>query len=111
MTRLLLNSLCATTVLCSAYAHAGVTIDELSEAVQTGKVALNFRYRLEHVDQDGIDNEANASTLRSRLTYTSGKIKENWSFGIEADSVAVIGDERYNSTENGLAEFPVVADP
>jgi len=30
---------------------------------------------------------------------------------VEADHVAIIGAERYNSTENGKTRFPVVADP
>lgn len=90
-------------------AHA-VEVADLKKAVADGSVKMNFRYRYEYVDQDGIDNEANASTLRGRLTFNSGSVG-SWTAGLEADYVALIGDERFNSTENGQTQFPVVADP
>ena len=36
-----------------------------------GDISLNLRYRYEYVDDDGFDDEAKASTLRSRLTFAS----------------------------------------
>ena len=95
-------------VLLAGPVHANV--DDLSKAVSEGKVNFDFRYRYEFVDQDGIDEEAGASTLRSRLTFVSGAVN-GWTAGVEADYTAVIGSERYNSTENGMVEYPVVADP
>lgn len=86
------------------------TLESLSRAVAEGSAALTFRYRYEFVDQDGFDKDANASTLKSRLTWTSG-VLSGFDFGIEADYVSVIGPEDYNSTENGKTEYPVVADP
>ena len=85
-------------------------LDNLKKAVDDGKVSFDFRYRYEFVDQDGIDEEAGASTLRSRISYVSGEIG-GWRAGVEADYVALIGSERFNSTENGRVEYPVVADP
>lgn len=84
--------------------------EELKKAVQDGEVDFDFRYRYEFVDQDGSSDNAGASTLRSRITYTSGAIS-GWTAGVEADYVALIGSERYNSTANGNTEYPVVADP
>jgi hypothetical protein len=78
--------------------------------VTEGKVNFDFRYRYEFVDQDGIDKDAGASTLRSRLTYQSAELR-GISFLAEFDNVSVIGSERYNSTENGKTQYPVVADP
>lgn len=75
-----------------------------------GKAALNFRYRYEDVDQDGIAENARASTLRSRLTWMSNE-SDGFSLGFEADYVSVLGSEDYNSTVNGNTQFPVVADP
>ena len=86
------------------------TLDDIKKAVTSSTTKFNFRYRYEFVDQDGIDDEAGASTLRSRLTWASGG-EGPWSAGAEADYVALIGSERYNSTENGRTRFPVVADP
>ncbi|QFU74297.1 hypothetical protein EY643_00785 [Halioglobus maricola] len=75
-----------------------------------GKASFNFRYRYEYVDQDGIDRNAKASTLRSRLTFTSAAYK-GFSFLTEFDDVTAIGDDDYNSTANGNTQYPVVADP
>ncbi len=84
--------------------------EELAAAVKAGTVGVEFRYRYEWVDQDGIDKEANASTIRSRLWASSGDF-HGFSVLGEADNVTVIGPDDYNSTENGKTEYPVVADP
>ena len=84
--------------------------DELADMVSNGKVNFDFRYRYEFVDQDGLEENARASTLRSRLTYTSASLR-GISFLTEFDNVTSIGSERYNSTENGNIQYPVVADP
>ncbi len=84
--------------------------DTLGNALSAGKVSVDLRYRFELVDQDGIEKNANASTLRLRLGYTT---KEFYGFSIHTDleTVQVAGIERYNSTDNGKDEYPVVADP
>ena len=97
-------------LLFSSYPLSADTWLDLSEAMKSSKTQLNLRYRYEYVDQDGFDEEARASTLRGRLSWTSGAIGD-WTAIVEADYVAVIGTEDYNSTENGKTEFPVVADP
>ncbi len=84
--------------------------DELKDLITDGSVALNFRYRFEGVDQDGFDEDAEASLLRSRLTLTSGTFK-GFSGQLEIDDVSAIGPDDYNSTENGKGEYPVIADP
>ena len=75
-----------------------------------GSAALNFRYRYEYVDQDGFSKEAKASTLRSRLTFSSA-VYSGTSFLLEFDDVSTVGSDDYNSTSNGNTGFPVVADP
>lgn len=85
-------------------------VTSIAEAFASGKAKLNFRYRYEFVDQNGVPRNANASTLRSRLSWTSGAFN-GFSWGAEADHVTVIGDERFNSTNNGKGSFPIVADP
>jgi hypothetical protein len=84
--------------------------DGLDKAVKEGSIKLDFRYRYEHVDQDGFDKDANASTLRSRITFASGTV---WGFNglLEFDNVTYIGNDNFNSTENGKTQYPVVADP
>ncbi|WP_165954211.1 alginate export family protein [Seongchinamella unica] len=75
-----------------------------------GKTSFNFRYRYEYVDQDGLSRNAKASTLRSRLTFTSAEYR-GLSFLAEFDDVTAIGSDNYNSTANGKVQYPVVADP
>lgn len=84
--------------------------DDLAGMVSDGKVNFDFRYRYEFVDQEGFDEDAGASTLRSRLSYTSATLN-GVSFMAEVDNVSAIGAEKYNSTVNGNTEYPVVADP
>jgi hypothetical protein len=81
------------------------------DAVTGGKAHLEFRYRLESVDQDPFADDALASTLRSRLNYATGDW-HGFSAFMEADNVSVLGDDdTYNSTTNGVTDRPVVADP
>ena len=75
-----------------------------------GDISLNLRYRYEYVDDDGFDDEAKASTLRSRLTFASA-VYQGFSFLTEFDDVSYIGDDDFNSTDNGETQYPVVADP
>ncbi len=82
----------------------------LDTFVSEGKTNVDFRYRYEGVDQDGIDNSANANTLRTRLTFQSGSVN-NFSFKLEMDDVRPVASEKFNSTSNGNTDYPVVADP
>jgi len=93
----------------SAQAEGEFT-DGLSKAVKEGSVKLDFRYRYEHVDQDNFKKDANASTLRSRITFASGTVG-GFSSLLEFDNVTYVGNDNFNSTENGRIQYPVVADP
>ena len=75
-----------------------------------GKVFGQLRYRYELVEQEGFTNKAKASTLRTQLGYDTANYH---GFGalVQFEDVHTIGQERYNSTVNGLTQFPVVADP
>ena len=86
-------------------AHSARAADE-----EQSKLNLDFRYRYEFVDQDGIDKNAYASTLRTRLAYRSA-YTANFGFLIEFDDLRPIGNDLYNSTRNGNLNRPVVADP
>ncbi|GAC24405.1 hypothetical protein GMES_2109 [Paraglaciecola mesophila KMM 241] len=87
-----------------------VTLDAVQKAVTEGKTSLSMRYRYEGVDQDGIEKDANASTLRTRLTWKSANLNGFFA-NIEVDNVSAIGNENYNSTANAKSQYPVVADP
>ncbi|MGI9284146.1 MAG: alginate export family protein [Pseudomonadales bacterium] len=83
----------------------------LNEAFTEGSVKLQFRYRYEQVDQDNALDDANASTLKSRITLQTKEYK-NFKTLIEVDDVTAIGNDGYNSLRNGEAgRRSVVADP
>jgi hypothetical protein len=84
--------------------------DRLSSMVTDGKASVDFRYRFEAVDEAGFDEDARASTLRSRLTLESARLN-GFSALLEMDDVRTIGADDYNSTVNGKTQYPVVADP
>ena len=86
------------------------------DALASGKTTVSLRYRFETVDQDGFDREAEASTLRTTLSYGSAPYRGFRVF-LEAENVTAVGDDDgYNnagadSLNNGVRDRPVVADP
>lgn len=91
------------------FANGKVVATGVKNALSESTVKLNFRARYEGVDQDGIDDNASALTLRSRITANTGSF-QGFSAGVEVDNVTDIIDN-YNSTRNGETRYPVVADP
>ena len=83
---------------------------QLVDMVRNGKTSLDFRYRYELVDEDGFDDDAKASTFRTRLTLETAQL-HGISALVEMDDVRTVGPNDYNSTENGKTEYPVIADP
>ena len=89
--------------------HSASAGEALFEALKSGKLWIDERYRYEYVDQDGIAEEANASTLRSRIGWKSGSFYGLTS-GVEFEAVTNVGGDEFNNTINGKTQFPVVAD-
>lgn len=87
--------------------------DSLSDAIGNGETHLNLRYRYEFVDQDGFSENANASTLRGRLSWLSGGYNDFQAFA-ELDAVGAIFADDYNSgmgtSSPTRSIYPVVAD-
>lgn len=109
---------CVRKALAVAVGSAGLSLalpalaesGSLQDAVANGKAELTLRYRFENVDQDNNLDEANASTLKSRLTFTTADFA-HLKAQVEVDNVVALGDDNYNSTANGVADHSVVADP
>lgn len=80
------------------------------DALAAGKTVFNVRLRHEAVEDAGFSKRAQATTLRTRLSYTTDSTKA-WGGGIEFDHVSALGSERFNDTRQGNTSFPVVADP
>jgi len=87
----------------------GATAD-FRQAAKDTKPLVDVRYRFEAVDQAGFEKDAGASPARLRLGWVMAP-GDGFSVGVQADYVAKLGPEDYNSTDNGRTEFPVVADP
>ena len=81
----------------------------LRQAFDETRPIVDLRLRLEDVEQQGLSEEADATTLRGRLGFETGKAW-NTSLLAEAELVWPLTTD-YNSTLNGKTQFPVVADP
>jgi hypothetical protein len=74
------------------------------------KPYAEIRYRLELVDQQGIPENATASTVRVK----AGLKTAEWhglSALIEGEAITRLGPRHYNDTVSGRTAYPVVADP
>lgn len=99
-------SIMGLSIFLTTQAHAA---DSLKQAFLDGDPYINMRYRYEFVDQDGLSEQAHASTLRTQLGYKSGDF-HGFSAGIEFENVAPIASDNYNDTTNGQTNYPVVVD-
>jgi hypothetical protein len=109
--------MCAMLLALAAAAGGEEPAETFVESLKGGTAAISFRYRFENVSDDAVasDKEAQASTLRTALSYRTKPYK-SWSFFIEAENVAAVGDDSYNNRGagdlwNGVTDRPVVADP
>lgn len=83
--------------------------EDFSEALLGGKPIIDLRLRYEHVEQDGLPNNANAYTGRARLGYETGSFY-GFSALADFDLIGHVGPEDYNDTINARATYPVVPD-
>ncbi len=98
-------------MLCRRHDDGAVSNDTAgSRDDPDGKTAIDLRYRYEYVNQDGVQKDAGASTLRTRLGYTTAAF-EDFTAMLEFEDISVIGTERYDSTLNGKTSYAVVMDP
>ena len=91
-------------------ATASDILRDLGDAVMDGRVSAELRYRYELVEQDGVDNDANASTVRARLGYEASRF-HGFAVNLQGEIVQRLGPEKFNDTTNGRTDFPVIADP
>lgn len=98
------------TGLLNPFSATASVVTDFQQALTDGSANLKLRYRYERVDQDNIDNTANASTLLTRLSYKSADFNGFFTV-LEFDNITALGSENFNSTVNGNGQYPVVADP
>jgi hypothetical protein len=83
----------------------------LDNAISETRPILDLRLRAENVDQDGIVNDAHATTLRLRAGFETGKAW-NTSLLVEGEGVVPIQDDyRPDPMVATMTTYPVVADP
>ena len=88
LTRLFLAS--AALLLIAAPAFAEEENGTITEAIKNGTPNVDLRYRFEGVDEDGIAEDASASTIRLRIGYRTGTWRGWQAFG-ELEGVNAVG--------------------
>lgn len=106
------KTILATTVLATSLAGAtSVQADAVTDAIKAGKTTISLRLRNENVERDVDNNDsANATTLRTRLTYQSADIA-GISVLAEVDNVTALTDTNYNDGVNGKTTEQKIIDP
>lgn len=107
-----LNKVALTLSAILAGTCSSVTLaDSITEALINGTTSANVNLRYEMVDQKNLLKDANALTLRTRLTYATGSV-EGFSALVEfEDSRNVLGIDDYNNTLGKNTDYSVIADP
>ena len=105
-----LSALASSMLITPFASYAGDVGTDIAQAFKDGKTNVSFRYRYENVDQDNFTDDANASTLRSRISFQTAAWQD-LSLMLELDDIRSVGKQRYNSTRNGNTNLPTVLDP
>ena len=74
-------------------------------ALHDGEGHVDFRYRFEYVDQDGLSESAQVSTLRTAVSYQTMQYRD-FDYYVELTNVADVW-----SADQNPADTPVVSDP
>ncbi|WP_373293691.1 alginate export family protein [Shewanella saliphila] len=90
---------------------AETTVNSVADAITQGTAQVNLNLRYESVDQDNALKDADALTLRTRLTFATAEY-----YGLSAlvefeDSRSLAGVNDYNDAIGNNAAYSVIADP
>ena len=88
-----------------------VAAESITDAFINGTTKTNLNLRYENVDQNNPLKTADALTLRTRLTYTTGSLQGFSSLVEFEDSRVVLGIDEYNNTLGKNTDHSVIADP
>ena len=84
--------------------------ESLREAFTEGTPYADVRLLYAFVYQDGLAQNANAKTARTRIGFKTDKFHDFVAV-IEGEHVVYLGNDDYNDTVNGRTDHPTVADP
>lgn len=107
-----LSALTCSLLLTMGSANAADTnVNSVADAITQGTAQVNLNLRYESVDQDNALKDADALTLRTRLTFATAEY-----YGLSAlvefeDSRSVAGVNDYNDAIGNNAAYSVIADP
>ncbi|MEO8460526.1 MAG: alginate export family protein [Dokdonella sp.] len=96
-------------VAIAAHACTHMALAAPASAPVSGAV-IDLRYRYESVEDDAFVRSAEANTLRLRLGYR-WVFAPGWQLYADGERVQPLFGERYNSTANGMTQYPTIADP
>jgi len=99
-------------LLITAISHTAVSSAQMSKLFDEGKAAGNFNLRYESVNQSNALDDAQALTLSSKLSFTSG-IVNGFSAMVEVEDVRIVlGVDDYSVGPAGFnpGKFSVIAD-
>ncbi|QIZ76097.1 alginate export family protein [Ferrimonas lipolytica] len=85
-------------------------VTSFADAISAGEVNLDMRWRYEHVDQDNDLKDADASTIRTRLTLSTGEYRGLSGLLEFEDSREAFVDD-YNDGLGSNPRYSTVADP
>ncbi|MEP7706556.1 alginate export family protein [Paraglaciecola sp. 25GB23A] len=91
----------------------GSWAEDFTSALSGGKTNADFNLRYENVAQDNALQDANALTLRTRLSYTTGNVS-GWSAMVEMEDTRIVlgqGDYSVPQTAYQSGIYSVIADP
>jgi hypothetical protein len=80
------------------------------DAIRQGTLILDLRARFEQAEQTGKPNDAEATTLRTRLSWQTAKWNGLQAL-VEFEDVRQLGPESYDTNLNGKTTFAQVFDP
>lgn len=84
--------------------------ESLQTALAASKPLVDLRLRRENVDQEGIADEAHATTLRARLGFETGKVWHT-SLLVEGEGIVALQDDyRPDPAVATMTSYPVVPD-
>ncbi|XBJ47559.1 alginate export family protein [Shewanella sp. H8] len=107
-----LSALTCSLLLAMGSANAADTnVNTVADAITQGTAKVNLNLRYESVDQDNPLKDADALTLRTRLTFATAEY-----YGLTAlvefeDSRSVAGVNDYNDAIGNNTDYSVIADP
>lgn len=87
-----------------------------AEALSSGKAAVNLNYRFEFLQDDNLDLNGQASTLRTTLSYGTKPFR-GFLVYLQAENVTNVGlgdhhnNKGWGDSGNGVTDRPVIADP